>query len=149
MIFSSMPNKVLVLGTKVEMIYSSRDLLYSDIWTLQGMCLSGKFEWFIFYYYFYYYFSLPVKPSNSNSKFVIGIWLLFLMAKFSWIHPEMKLKCAFTLCRAVISTAVSCLPDPTLGEKGVWMWDRSGIWRFVTANFLCHLGKSCPQLQFS
>lgn len=61
----------------------------------------------------------------------------------------MKLKRAFTLCKAVISTAVSCLPDPTLGEKGVWMWDTSGIWRFVTANFLCHLGKSCPQLQFS
>lgn len=38
MTFSSMQNKVLVLGTKVEMIYSSQDLLYTDVWTLQGMC---------------------------------------------------------------------------------------------------------------
>lgn len=147
-----MPNKVLVLGTKVEMIYSSRDLLYSDIWTLQGMCLSGKFEWLIFYNYFYYYFSLPVKPSNSNSKVCHRNMAALFNGKVFLDTPRdevMKLKCAFTLCRAVISTAVSCLPDPTLGEKGVWMWDRSGIWRFVTANFLCHLGKSCPQLQFS
>jgi len=80
MILSSMQNKVLVLGTKMEMIYSSQDLLYIDIWTLQRVCLNGKFEWFNI---FFNYFSFLVKPSNSNSKFVIGIKLLFLTAKFS------------------------------------------------------------------
>ena len=122
MVFSSMQNKVLVLGAKMEMIYSSQDLLYTDIWTLQGMCLNGKFEWFNI---FFNYFSFPVKPGNSNSKFVIGIGLLFLMAKFSWMSSELK------LWRYYVPSQCGrhrCEKDCTLGEKDARMQDRTRIW---------------------
>lgn len=74
MVFSSMQNKVLVLGTKIETIHSSQDWLYADVWAPQGMCLNGKLEWFLF---FFNYFSFLVKPGNSNSNVVTGIGLTF------------------------------------------------------------------------
>lgn len=84
-----MQNKVLVLGTEMEMIYSFQDLLYADVWTLHGMCLNRKIEWFNIVFNC---FSLLVKSGNSHSKFVIGIGLLFLRAKLSWMYSEVKLR---------------------------------------------------------
>lgn len=75
MVFFSVQNKVLVLGTKIETIYSSQDQPYTDVWAPQGMCLNGKLEWFN-------YFSFLVKPGNSNSKAVMGIRLIFQWQSF-------------------------------------------------------------------
>lgn len=66
MVFSSMQNKVLVLGTKIKTIYSSEDWLYTNVCAPQGTCLNEKLEWFLFF--FFNYFSFLVKAVTQTQR---------------------------------------------------------------------------------